>query len=115
MRPRAWKPDQMTDLDREIARRDGEGSERLTVAAMGARFLALGYRLDRSLDCACVSRIMTGPNAGETYPTVTTGVKEADTGRSAFNRDARRDARFNAMQALRGTVYAVTRGRILEA
>lgn len=107
----------MTDLlEAELASRAATGIyERLSVAEMEARFRALGYRLDRSLDCRCMSRYMTGPDAGRSYPCITTGVKEADTGLSAFNADARRDANFRAMQELRQTVFAVTRGAILEA
>lgn len=104
------------DLQNEIARRDASGCERLSVAGMADRFARLGYRLDRTLDCRGVARYMT--DDGETlasYPCVTTGVKEADSGLSAFNVDARRDDTFRAMQTLRQTVYAVTRGAILEA
>lgn len=103
-----------TPLAREIAWLESQGVERVTVAEFGRRFAALGYRLDRSLDCRAMSRYMSGPRAGDSYPCCDTGLKESDTGLSAWNINARRDANFQAMQAMRGTFYAVTRGHILE-
>ena len=102
-------------LQREIAAREAEGQKRLSVAAMDAEFRRLGYHLDRSLDCRGTAQYVSGPRAGESYPCVTTGLKEFDTGLSAFNVSARRDARFREVQALRQNVFAVSRGAILEA
>lgn len=102
-------------LNREIERRKAEGDAPMTVRAMDAAFRALGYRLDRSLDCRSVARIMTGDAAGASYPCVTTGVKHIATGLSAFNVDAPRDDAFHAMQSLRLRAYAISRGAILEA
>ena len=102
-------------LQQEIARREAAGCERLSVSGMAERFALLGYRLDRSLDCHGVARLTTSDGETLSYPCVTTGVKERDSGLSAFNVDARRDHAFRAMQELRQTVYAVTRGAILEA
>lgn len=90
------------------------GQKILTVRAMGERFKALGYKLERSMDCAGNSRYMTGEHAGRSYPCITTSVKEIDSGMSAFHYQARRDANFKAMQALRGEVCAIVRGRLLE-
>lgn len=102
-------------IENEIAARLSEGQRRLTVAAMTAEFAALGYAVDRTMDCHCVARYMTGPRAGQTHPCTTTGLREADTGRSAFHFEARRDAAFERMQALRMEVFAITRnGSILE-
>ena len=58
---------------------------------------------------------MTGPRAGQTYPSLSTGIKEADTGRSAFHVDARRDTKFRTLQELRFEVglYTVLKGAIL--
>jgi hypothetical protein len=103
------------DLQQEIARREAAGCERLSVAGMAERFARLGYRLDRSLDCHGVARLTTTGGESLSYPCVTTGVKESDSGLSAFNVGARRDDTFRAMQELRQTVYAVSRGAILEA
>lgn len=104
-------------LDRlaaEIAYRDSLGMERLTVSEFCERFAALGYRVNRADDCRSNARYMTGPRAGESYPACSTGLNEIDTGLRAWNRDARRDERFQAMQELRCKIYAVTRGAILE-
>ena len=99
----------------EIAWRDRNGYRRLTVAGMEREFLALGYRLDRSMDCRHTARWLTGDRAGQTHPCISTGVKEADTGISAFHVNARRDDNFRAMQQLRQEVYAIVRGAVLEA
>lgn len=104
----------MTPLETEISRRIAAGCEQLSVSAMGARYLALGYRLDRSRDCYSNSRYVSGPFAGQSYPAITTGAKESDTGRSFAHFESRRDENFKAMMDLRQTVFAVTRGRILE-
>ena len=99
-------------LETEITYRLSIGCKHLSVRAMSERFRALGYELDRSLDCRAMSRYLSD---GRTYPACTTGVKERDTGRSAFHFEARRDANFRAMQKLRQDVFAVSRGAILEA
>lgn len=101
-------------IQEEIVARVAQGDERLTVEALGARYAALGYELDRSMDCRAPSRYLTGPRAGFSYPACTTGIRERDTGLSAFNVDARRDDKFLAMMELRRTAFAVTSGAVLE-
>jgi hypothetical protein len=108
------KAEQMDSLEREIERRKMDGLVRLSVADLGARYAALGYRLDRSMDCGCIARVMTGPAAGDSYPCLTTGVRDIESGLSAWNADAPRGARYRKMQALRRSAFAVTRGRILD-
>lgn len=103
-----------SDLDRELAYRREIGCEILSVSAMTARYRALGYRLNRRDDCRHYARYMDGPRAGESYPCVSTGLVEADTGLSVWNIHARRDDNFRAMQELRGSVCAVSRGYVLE-
>lgn len=90
------------------------GMQILTVKEFSARFAALGYKLDRSMDCRSNARFMTGEYAGEVYPCVTTDIREIDTGMSAFHYQARRDENFKAMQKLRGEICAITRGALLE-
>lgn len=90
------------------------GMKILTVKELQARFEALGYKLDRSMDCRSTARFMSGEYAGKSYPCITTGLKEKDTGMSAFHYQARRDSNFKAMQKLRGEVCAITRGALLE-
>lgn len=91
-----------------------EGREKLTIAAFAARFAALGYSLDRDMDCRSPARYVTGPFAGESYLCCTTGLKETDTGLSAFHYKARRDDNFRKMQELRHEICAVSRGALLE-
>lgn len=102
----------MTPLETEIAHLLSHGYEHLTVAQFAARFAALGYTLDRSMDCRAPARYL---ESGRSYPCCTTSVKETDTGISAWHyQDARRDDKFRAMQALRSQIFAVSRGAILE-
>ncbi|HUD30573.1 hypothetical protein HJG53_16305 [Sphingomonas sp. ID1715] len=103
-------------LANELAARAADGWHPVTLNEIKRQLRGLGYALDRSLDCRSTAQIMTGPRAGKTYPTLSTGIKEADTGRSAFHVEARRDARFRAMQNLRFEVglYAVLGGAIMD-
>ena len=98
-------------LAAEIEHLLAHGYEHLSVAAFAARFEALGYALDGSMDCRSSARYL---ESGRSYPCCTTGLKEIDSGMSAFHFQARRDAKFREMQELRGKIFAVTRGAILE-
>ncbi|MDF0545248.1 hypothetical protein PX699_23110 [Sphingobium sp. H39-3-25] len=103
-------------LTNELAARAAEGWHPVTLSQIKQQLRDLGYALDRTLDCRSSARIMTGPRAGQTYPSLSTGIKEADTGRSAFHVDARRDTRFRTLQNLRFEVglYTVLNGAILD-
>lgn len=103
-------------LANELAARAADGWHPVTLSEIKRQLRDLGYALDRTLDCRSTAQIMTGPRAGETYPTLSTGIKEADTGRSAFHFAARRDANFRTLQKLRFEVglYAVLNGAILD-
>ena len=103
-------------LANELTARAADSWHPVTLSEIKRQLRDLGYALDRTLDCRSTARIMTGPRAGKTYPTLSTGIKEADTGRSAFHVEARRDANFEALQKLRFSVglYAVVNGVILD-
>ena len=101
-----------TTLQTEIDYRLGLGCEMISVPQFVSRFAALGYRVNRSMDCRSTARYLDN---GRTYPACSTGMDEADTGRSAYHFESRRDSKFEAMQALRGQVFAISRGAILEA
>jgi hypothetical protein len=104
-------------LQRELDRRKARGNSPVTVAEMNRRLAAIGYKMDRTMDCPGSSRYRTGEFAGESYPCITTGMNEIDTGVSAYHyQDARRDANFRELQRIRfhEEVYAVVRGKILE-
>ena len=101
----------MDTLQVEIAHRQAHGATLVSVAQMRARFEAIGYKLDRSSDCRSTARYL---ESGRTYPACSTGVKETDTGRSAFHFESRRDDNFRRMQTLRNEVFAVSRNAILE-
>lgn len=106
----------MGSLQEELEHRAREGDYPLSVRALNDAFLMIGYGLDRSMDCRGTARWMTGPRAGASYPCVTTGICEADTGMRAFHFAARRDANFARLQEMRrsGRYFAVSRGAILE-
>lgn len=104
----------MITPDAEVQRRLKAGDRQLTVEQIAEELRLLGYKMDRSMDARCQAKIMTGPAAGESYPCCTTYLKEADTGLSAFNVNARRDANFRALQQLRREVFAVVRGYVFE-
>jgi hypothetical protein len=110
------QPTTPSDLERELERRRLRGHAPVTVRAMAARLAELGYRLDRSADCSSRARYVSGPNAGESYPATTTGVREIDSGLSFAHVDARRDENFHALQQLRfeGSLFAVVRGALFE-
>lgn len=103
-------------LQAEVAFRKSQGYEQVTLEAVKRRVADLGYRLDRTMDCRCLARHMTGERAGVSYPCLTTGIVEADTGMGFAHVDARRDANFDRLQKLRfsGEVFAVVGGYILD-
>ncbi len=99
----------------EVKRRVADGFPPWTMAAIIRHLATLGYKLDRSMDARSQHRYLTGKWAGLSHPGITTGIREADTGLTFCNIHARRDANFQALQAIRGgAVYAVVRGHIFE-
>jgi hypothetical protein len=101
-------------LAAEVAYKCSNGSRQVTLKQIDAALRAIGYRLDRSGDCHSRNRYLSGPRAGHSYPAVNLQVVQASDGLSAMHVDARRDARFEALQAMRFTeaLFAVHRGRI---
>ncbi|HEX7854997.1 MAG TPA: hypothetical protein VF503_15010 [Sphingobium sp.] len=106
----------MTSLDEELEHRSRAGQHPLRLRDMKKALLAIGYSLDRSQDCRGTARWMTGDRAGKSYPCITTGTREADTGLSAFNCAVRRDQNFARLQEMRtsGNFFAISKGGILE-
>jgi hypothetical protein len=103
-------------LEKELADRRANGQTPVTLTQMKQILGNLGYRLDRSMDCRHVARYMAGPKAGRSYPAISTGIKEIDTGKSAFHFEARRDDNFKKLQEMRfnESCFAVVHGCILE-
>lgn len=106
----------MGSLGDELAQRASDGHNPLSVRALTNAFLAIGYTLDRSLDCRGMANWMTGERAGQSYPCITTCIRETDTGLSAFHFEARRDHNFAKLQDMRtsGKYFAISKGAILE-
>lgn len=101
-------------LNDELQYRAQQGLHPVSIEQFNEAFSELGYRIDRSLECRSVAHHLSGERKGSGYPSITTRVKEADTGLSAFHVDARRDVNFEMMQQIRQQVFAVTDGAILE-
>jgi hypothetical protein len=103
-------------LQAEIERRISSGAERITVAELQRRLLAIGYKLDKGSACTCMARWLTGEAVGTSYPCKTYDVKQADNGLSAFNINARRDDNFRKLQAMRSEerFYIVSGGYMVE-
>ena len=69
----------------------------------------IGYRRDPNTRAACVA---TNVITGESHPNVNFGVKQIDTGMSAYHYQARRDENFKKLQALRMNTFCVVHGAI---
>ena len=95
----------------EIQKRIGAGCQRLTLGQMEYILSALGYCLDRSMDCRG-----TAKNAdGSTYPATTTGIKHKRSGLSFANVDAPRDEQFDKLQRFRSSgPFVVLNDSLLE-
>lgn len=105
----------MINEDLEYRRMHRWGTE-FTLSNLEAELKKLGYCLDRSMDCKATSTWRTGERAGKSFSCISTGIKEIDTGKSAFHFEARRDKNFDALQAMRyqGAFVAMRKGHILE-
>lgn len=88
------------------------GYRQLTIDQMSKEIRDLGYRFDRNMDCKGTSRHLTGKRAGATYPCCTLYMVQIDDGKSFAHFEARRDSKFQELQALRDEIFAVSRGRI---
>lgn len=105
----------MNRLEQEIAYRLAAGHRLLTVKQFAAEFAALGYRLNRKMDCRGIARYISGDRKDTSYPVCTPGLTELATGLSAFHFQGGRGKNFQRMQKLRNEIFAVTaKGDILE-
>ena len=68
----------------------GVGNASMSFRNWEAALNAIGYKLDRSMKCDSVARIMTGDFAGINYPTRNYGLKHIESGLSAFHVDCPR-------------------------
>jgi hypothetical protein len=98
------------NLELEVTESLRSGGKQLTMAALKAEVESLGYRINRDMRAVGVAKNMT---TGNTYQSVTFGLDEADTGRSAFHFESRRDGNFKALQELRRRSFVVSRGAMV--
>lgn len=103
-------------LQEELEFRKRHGLTPVTLDEVKARLAELGYKLNRQGDSRSLARYMTGERAGCSYPSLTTWIEEANTGLSFAHVDARRDANFDRLLAMRqsGEVFAVVGEYILD-
>lgn len=101
-------------LQEEADARIEGGCTQVTMSEMKMRLKAIGYRLDRQSDCRSLSRWMTGPRAGKSYPTLSLRPVQIDDGKAAWHFEARRDANFNRLQLLRDEIFAVSKEAIAQ-
>ena len=94
----------------EIAFELAGGAEQVTVAELDRRLANLGYKRYKITIASGTARNLS---TGNTYPSTTYGLKEIDTGMSAFHFTARRDEKFKALQKLRSKIFAVRAGRMI--
>lgn len=104
----------ITQLEAEVAWRERTGWIRISVAKMVKELEAIGYRLDRRMDCKSIAVWKTGERAGESYPANSLTPRQIDDGKSAFHYEARRDANYEALKDFCNTFFAVFGGYILE-
>lgn len=104
----------MDTLQQEINARLADGWDQVTLREYLERFKAIGYTFDRSCDCASTARYLTGERQGHTYPYLALYPLQADNRLSAWNVEARRDENYEAFKRLRNTLFAVSRGRVVE-
>jgi hypothetical protein len=108
--PKPLSPNLLAELEARAAL----GLHPVSVKEFERRLLAVGYKLNRALDCFCNARIMTGERAGESYPVITTCATHIESGLGFANADAPRDHRYEAFKEVRNSTFSVTRGAILE-
>ena len=104
----------MYTVDNEVAYRLAQGWKQVSFEQFKAEYAAIGYTFDRSCDTQGMARYVSGERAGLSYPCLTLYPVQADDKVSVWNVDARRDAKYEAFRALRNSVFAVSRGRIVE-
>ncbi len=104
----------MNTVAEEKALQEKEGRQHVTLAVAATLLATMGYRIDRDRDAKCVARLMNGEREGQTFPCLTTGINEADTGRSFAHIDSRRDDNFRALQQFRSDFFSSNRTHIIE-
>jgi hypothetical protein len=101
-------------IEAEVAHLLSTESRQVDLKTMDGELRAIGYRLDRRMDCRSVNRHMSGARAGESYHAVNLYVVQVSDGVSAFHVDSRRDANFDRLQQMRlnQEIFAVQGDRI---
>jgi hypothetical protein len=99
-----------TFIEKEIECNLKVGCIQVSIKELTEKYKDLGYKLDRSMDCRSMAKDI---DSGQSFPNISCGIKELDTGISAFHyKDARRDKNFILMQKLRQDFFSVSRGAI---
>lgn len=85
------------------------GATQYTWSEVLQRLDALGYALDRRFDCKSVGRA----SSGHTFPCLSVGIVEKDTGKRFSHVDARRDANFEELQRFRMWATCIHKGYVV--
>lgn len=104
----------MYTVENEVSHRLARGWNHVSFEQFKAEYAAIGYTFDRSCDTQGIARYMSGERAGASYPCLTLYPVQTDDKVSAWNVNARRDANYEAFKVLRNSIFAVSRGRIVE-
>lgn len=79
----------------------------VTLDQMKAELARHGYKLDRSMDCRCMAKIMTGPLAGTSFKACSMKIRDIATGLSASHCEGRRDDTYTAMRKFARSAYVI--------
>ena len=101
-----------TDIESEITSIVSFGCLQVTLKEYDTALRRIGYKLDPSMACHGVARVMTGPRAGSSYPSTSLSAIQIDDGKSYAHYQARRDDAYETFKVLRSTLFAVVAGRV---
>lgn len=90
---------------------ESEGVERISWSEFRRRALSLGYRIETRDPCHGTSRMMTGPDAGASWPETSYPAIDTRTGLGFANIHADR-SRLAEFQQLRANTVCVSNGRV---
>lgn len=86
------------------------GMKEVSLTQYAADILAMGFKLDRSMDCHCMARDMA---TGRTFPAITSCARQIETGAGFANTTCNRDAAgWTQFMAYRREHFAIVRGKV---
>lgn len=104
---------QVSAVQREIERSLKNGMSQVTIKKLTEIIKGIGYRFDRSMDTCSQAQIMTGNDAGDSYPTRVLYPVQDNDGVSVYHYQARRDENYQKLKEIRNNFFAVSNNRIV--